>query len=75
MDPIETIKPAKDSTLAILLAAQARGWQLFYAEQKDLWLRDGICLGPPRAAAGVRRSRDTGLRAGRRTTPNSAISM
>ena len=42
MDPIEAIKPAKDSTLAILLAAQARGWQLFYAEQKDLWLREGI---------------------------------
>ena len=42
MDPIETIKPAKDSTLAILLAAQARGFELFYAEQKDLFLRDGI---------------------------------
>src|SRR5882672_41937 len=45
MDPIETIKPAKDSTLAILLAAQARGWQLFYAELKDLWLRDGTAWG------------------------------
>src|SRR3984957_1636726 len=45
MDPIEAIKPAKDSTLAILLAAQARGWQLFYAEQKDLWLRDGVACG------------------------------
>ena len=45
MDPIEAIKPAKDSTLAILLAAQARGWQLFYAEQKDIWLRDGIAWG------------------------------
>src|SRR6202030_3264960 len=33
------------STLAMLLAAQARGWQLFYAEQKDLWLRDGIAFG------------------------------
>jgi glutathione synthase len=42
MDPIDAIKPAKDSTLAILLAAQARGWELFYAEQKDLYLRDGI---------------------------------
>jgi glutathione synthase len=49
MDPIEAIKPAKDSTLAILLAAQARGWQLFYAEQKDLWLRDGVALGRLRA--------------------------
>jgi glutathione synthase len=45
MDPIEAIKPAKDSTLAVLLAAQARGWQLYYAEQKDLWLRDGIAFG------------------------------
>ncbi len=45
MDPIEAIKPAKDSTLAILLAAQAHGWQLFYAEQKDLSLRDGVAWG------------------------------
>ncbi len=45
MDPIESIKPAKDSTLAILLAAQARGCELFYAELKDLWLRDGIAFG------------------------------
>ena len=40
MDPIEAINPAKDSTLAILLAAEARGWQLDYAELKDIWLRD-----------------------------------
>jgi glutathione synthase len=45
MDPIETINPAKDSTLAILIAAQARGWQLFYAELKHLWLRDGVAYG------------------------------
>src|SRR5471030_2032024 len=45
MDPIEAIKPAKDSTLAILLAAQASGWQLFYAEQKHVWLRDGVAWG------------------------------
>ena len=45
MDPIGAIKPAKDSTLGILLAAQARGWELFYAELKDLWLRDGIAWG------------------------------
>jgi glutathione synthase len=45
MDPIAAIRPAKDSTLAILVAAQARGWQLFYAEQKDLWLRDGVAWG------------------------------
>jgi glutathione synthase len=45
MDPIGAIKPAKDTTLGILLAAQARGWELFYAEMKDLWLRDGIAWG------------------------------
>jgi len=42
MDPIETVNPAKDSTLAILLAAQARGWEIYYAEQQDLYLRDGV---------------------------------
>jgi glutathione synthase len=45
MDPIEAIKPAKDSTLAMLLAAQARGWELFYAELPDIWLRDGVAWG------------------------------
>src|ERR1035438_2076115 len=45
MHPIEAINPLKDSTLAILLAAQASGWQLFYAEMKDLWLRDGVAWG------------------------------
>ena len=45
MDPIESINPVKDSTLAILLAAQARGWELHYAELGDLWLRDGVAWG------------------------------
>ncbi len=45
MDPIEHIKPAKDSTLAMLLAAQARGWELHYAELSHLWLRDGRAMG------------------------------
>ncbi len=44
MDPIEEIKPAKDTTLAMMLAAQRRGWTLLYAEQKDLSLRDGVAL-------------------------------
>ena len=39
MDPIGTIKVHKDSSFAMLLAAQARGWQLFYMEQADLYLR------------------------------------
>jgi glutathione synthase len=48
MDPIASIKPAKDSTLAMLLAAQARGWELVYLEQRDLWLRDGVAWGRAR---------------------------
>jgi glutathione synthase len=39
MDPIGAIKVHKDSSFAMLLAAQARGWQLFYMEQADLYLR------------------------------------
>jgi len=45
MDPIAKIKFAKDSTLAMLLAAASRGWQLTYFEQSDLYLRDGVALG------------------------------
>ena len=45
MDPIAKIKFAKDSTLAMLLAAAARGWKLTYFEQSDLFLRDGVALG------------------------------
>lgn len=45
MDPIDAIKYAKDSTLAMLLAAQARGFELAYLEQSDLSLRDGVAFG------------------------------
>ena len=45
MDPISHIKPAKDSTLAMMLAAQKRGHHLFYIQQADLWLRDGLAWG------------------------------
>jgi len=45
MDPIEDIKPVKDTTLAMLLAASRRGWRLHYFEQSDIWLRDGVAHG------------------------------
>jgi glutathione synthase len=48
MDPIERIKYAKDTTLAMLLAAQRRGWSLHYLEQRDLRLRDGVAEGKVR---------------------------
>lgn len=41
MDDIRYIKSYKDSSFAMLLAAQARGWELFYMEQGDLSLRSG----------------------------------
>jgi len=41
MDPISTIKFYKDTTLALLLAAQSRGWSLYYMEQGDLYSRQG----------------------------------
>src|SRR6516162_7033415 len=44
MDPIGAISYAKDSTLAMLLAAQAHGFELAYLEQRDLLLRDGVAL-------------------------------
>jgi len=45
MDPIETIKPKKDSTLAMMLAAQRAGWDLVYLRQQDLEVRDGAPIG------------------------------
>lgn len=40
MDPIGSIKYKKDSTLAMLLEAQSRGYQLFYMQQADLLVID-----------------------------------
>ena len=48
MDPIADIKFSKDSTLAMLLAAQADGFDLRYLEMGDLMLRDGVALGRTR---------------------------
>lgn len=49
MDPIASIKPYKDTTLALLLAAQRHGFALRYFEMGDLWVRDGIAVGRGRA--------------------------
>ena len=45
LDPMAESTVKKDSTLAMLLAAQARGWSLEYMELNDLFFRDGICYG------------------------------
>lgn len=45
MDPIAGINPAKDSTLAMLLEAQHRGFILWYFEQGSIRLRNGTPQG------------------------------
>lgn len=40
MDPIQDIKINKDSSFAMLLAAQAMGWDIYYMEIPDLFLVD-----------------------------------
>jgi glutathione synthase len=41
MDPIESINYKKDSSLAMLWAAQDRGWALFYLRPSQLFLDNG----------------------------------
>jgi len=45
MDPIESIKIHKDSSFAMLLEAQRRGWALYYLQLDDLFVRDGVAWG------------------------------
>jgi glutathione synthase len=41
MDPIDRINIKKDTSFAMLLEAQARGWELHYMELRDLFLLNG----------------------------------
>ena len=41
MDPISAIDPKKDSSLAMLVEAAKRDYEIYYMEQKDLKLIDG----------------------------------
>ena len=45
MDPIHNIKPHKDSTLAMMLEAQERGFEVFYCDVQDVWLEKNQALG------------------------------
>jgi glutathione synthase len=45
MDPIETITPYKDSSLAMLLEAERRNAEIHYFQQKDLKLLAGTAFG------------------------------
>jgi glutathione synthase len=45
MDPIESITPKKDSSLAMLLEASRRGAEIHYFEQQDLRMISGKAIG------------------------------
>ncbi|MEY4719810.1 MAG: hypothetical protein RL563_2428 [Pseudomonadota bacterium] len=49
MDPIDRINIKKDTSFAMLLEAQARGWSLHYMELNDLFLRNGQAYARSRA--------------------------
>jgi len=51
MDPLAGIKPVKDSTLAMMLAAQRRGWRLFEIQPPDMVLADGAVSARMRAVS------------------------
>ena len=44
MDPIAEIAYKKDSSLAMLWAASARGWDLWYMEPSDLHVANGVAM-------------------------------
>ncbi len=50
MDPIESIKVEKDTSLAMMLAAQRRGWEIYYFQRQDLYMRDGVPAASMQAA-------------------------
>ncbi|MGK0297568.1 MAG: glutathione synthase [Gammaproteobacteria bacterium] len=40
MDPISGINIKKDSTFAMMLASQKKGWEIYYIEMKDLFIHE-----------------------------------
>lgn len=48
MDPIDSITPKKDSSFAMLLEAQRRGYEIHYLLQSDLKLLGGVATGHSR---------------------------
>lgn len=49
MDPIGSINIKKDTSFAMLLEAQSRGWELFYMQQTDLYLDEGKAMATGRS--------------------------
>jgi len=49
MDPIEAINIKKDSTFAMALSAQDKGWDLVYLELSDLYMEQGEAMASMRS--------------------------
>lgn len=45
MDPIQNIQPHKDSSLAMLLEAQKRGYEIYCGDLADIWLDGAVPRG------------------------------
>ncbi len=43
MDPITEVNVKKDSSMAMMIEAQSRGYELYYMEMQDLYLEQGEC--------------------------------
>ncbi len=54
MDPIGNINIKKDSSFAMILAAQKKGWNIFYIEMSDLFLEQGLAKARVRKLSVVR---------------------
>lgn len=54
MDPISTIKIKKDSSFAMLLEAQRRGYEIHYLEMGDLYLLQGEAYGHTRQLINIK---------------------
>ncbi len=44
MDPLHTLRPYKDSSVAMIESAQAMGWSCAYFTQADVFCRDGLAF-------------------------------
>ncbi len=42
LDPLESLKAYKDTSVAMMRAAQSRGHQVYYCEQADLYAKGGV---------------------------------
>ena len=57
MDPISSINIKKDSSFAMMLEAQRRGYEIHYMEMNDLHLDQGVAIADTKVVELQRRSK------------------